>query len=182
MDITSSLNLHCISFSILKVLIPSLNQDDITGARLLKSRSHNKFPSIIITLKTQDLVRSIMSAKKSFNYLTTKNIDLSFLNSELISTLPDRKIFINESLSFNERAKYMSIKDAAKNMGFKYIWYCAGDFLVRWREHMRVFTVRSISDLMAIKLTIGTINSTPDNACSSNQLLHTADSEETDKP
>ena len=166
MDINNKSNLHCISFSILKVLLPSLSQTDITNVRIVKSNNPHttvaRFPSFIISLISHDLVLSIVRAKKSFNYLTTRNIDLSLLNSQVASALPDKKIFVNEVLSTNERVKYISIKDTAKSLGFKFVWYCSGQFLVRWREGMRSFAVESISDLTTIVHSQKTIHPTQD--------------------
>ena len=38
-EINSNLNLRCIAFSILKVLIPSLNKSDISGLRLARPKT-----------------------------------------------------------------------------------------------------------------------------------------------
>ena len=99
-----------------------------------------------------------MCAKKSINYLTTKNINLTSLNSEVASALPDRKIFVNEVLSSTDQARYILIKEAAKNLGFKFVWHCAGKFLVRWKNRLRSHVVRSVSDLHTILKTLEVTN------------------------
>ena len=158
MEINSNLNLHCVAFSILKVLIPSLDKSDINGVRLASPKTFsvtdngtvNKFTSFIITLKNADFVQLIIRAKKSYNYLTTKDIELSFSNSEVASALPNRKIFINEVLSPLHQLQYISIKETAKSLGFKLVWHCNGKFLVRKMNGMRAHVVTSVSDLHAI--------------------------------
>ena len=90
MKINNECNLRCIAHSILITLIPSLNQSDISGVRFDRSKSlHtrdrdplNDFPSFIITLANSDLVKLVISAKKSYYYFTTKDLNPLFLNSE----------------------------------------------------------------------------------------------------
>ena len=96
-----------------------------------------------------------MRAKNSINYLTTKNINLTSLNSEVSSALPDRKIYVNEALSSTDQSRYILIKEAAKNLGFKFVWHCAGKFLVRWENRLRSQIVRSVSDLYTIIKSLG---------------------------
>ena len=120
MKINNTNNLQCIAFSILKTLIPSLNQSDICGVRLAPSRPTIQDPtsdysSFIITLKDSDIVQSVMRAKKTINYFSTKDTDLQFLNSEAAIAMPDRKIFINEVLSTAHRIQYISVKETAKD-------------------------------------------------------------------
>lgn len=161
MTINCEVNLRCISFAILKALLPSLDQSDIIGARLFSNSTVSttdqhpmtKFPSFIITLKHSELVQMIMRAKKSKNYFTTKDLDLLLFNSEVASALPDTKIFVNELLSPVNQLQYISIKETAKSLGFKYVWHCTGRFLVRWKGGMRAHEVKSISDLYSIMQT-----------------------------
>ena len=158
MVINSIMNLECVAFSILKYLLPSLNQSDICGVRFTSRTSSvipdlasvPKYPSFIITLKSSETVNMLMIAKKSCNYFSTKDINLSLLNPEVASALPDKKIFINEVLSPSNQLQYLSVKEAAKSLGFKFVWHSAGRFLARWREGMRVHEVQSVNDLYAI--------------------------------
>ena len=153
MEINNEINLRCISYSILKALLPSLNQSDICGVRFTSSSNITeqlpaiKYPSFIITLAKPELVQLIMRAKKIHNYFSTRDLDISNLNSEIATLLPDRKIFVNETLSPIERLKYITVKETASSLGFKFIWYSSGRFLVRWREGMRAHEVRSETDL-----------------------------------
>ena len=164
MHIHSESNLRCIAFSILVALIPSLNQSDICDVRFAHPKrlrldtqySTPEHPSFIITLKTSNLVQMVMHAKKAHNYFSTKDISLSSLNSEVAIALPDTKIFINEVLSTSDRTRYISVKETAKRLGFKYVWYSNGDFLVRWRDRMRSHKVRTISDLDTILRSLNT--------------------------
>ena len=166
MNLSNDINLNCLAFSILKILLPSLSQTDICGVRLARPRSPTlydpdympDFPSFIVTLINAELVQLIMRAKKQHNYLTTNDINLSHLNPELACSLPNKKIFINEALSPPAQAQYILIKESAKKLGFKYIWHSAGRFLVRLRGGMRAYEVRSTSDLQTIINTQGNLN------------------------
>ena len=183
MKINGEDNLRCIAFSILKTLVPSLTQSDISGVRFVRSKttcSNSQGPlpnhtAFIVILKNPELVQTVMSAKKLFNYLTTKDISLSSLNSEVAIALPDRKIFINEVLSNFERSQYILIKENAKKLGFKYVWYNNGDFLVKWGERTRSHAVKTISDLKTIAQTLGTSThnlKTPTKTYISSQYKH----------
>ena len=156
-------NLDSIAFSILKALIPSLNLSDICRVRFVHPKLNSatgqntttSFPSFIITLKSNDLVQSVMRAKRSYNYFTTKDICLSSLNPEIALALPDTKIFINEVLSSSDHLQYISVKETAKSLGFRFVWHSNGSFLVRWRDKMKSYAVKSISDLNAIHRSLG---------------------------
>ena len=100
-----------------------------------------------------------MRTKKTQNYLLTKDINLSSLNSEVASALPDSKIFINEVLSVPDRNQYTSLKDTAKRLGFEYVWYCTGNFLVRWRNGIKSHAVKLVSDLNYILKSLYNFNS-----------------------
>ena len=132
MKINNITNMHCMSFAILKALFPSLDSNDICGVReacpkpsLIHSENPNnsRFTSMIVRLRSPQLVSMIMSARKSFknNYFSTNNIDLGLLNSELASALPNSRVFVNEVLSTPDRLSYISIKETAKKLGFKYV-------------------------------------------------------------
>ena len=53
---------------------------------------------------------STLTAELSTTNITTKDIELSTLNSEVATALPDRKIFINEVLTSTARNQYIFIK------------------------------------------------------------------------
>ena len=184
MKINNELNMRCIAFSVLKALLPSLNdiREDISETRIAHPKSsylqgidpNDRFTSVIVRLQTPELVQKIMTARKSFkkNYFSTKNLNLSLLNSEIISALPDSRIFVNEVLSTPDRLHYESIKETAINLGFKYVWHSTGKILVRWNAKTRSHLIRSISDLTTItdslgavsfntQMTLSTLNITP---------------------
>ena len=131
MKIHNDINLSCLAFSILKVVLTSLSQSDICGVRLARPKlstihdhdSMTDFPSFIITLINVELVQLIMRAKKQYNYLTTNDINLYNLNPELACSLPNTRIFINEVLSPPDQAQYILIKESDKKLGFRYIWH-----------------------------------------------------------
>ena len=119
------------------------------------------------------MVQLIIRAKKAHNYLTTKDIDLNFLNSEVASFLPDRKIFIYEVLSPLDQLQYITIKETAKSLGFKFVWHCAGRFLVGKMNGLRAHVVTSVSDLHIINQSYGQFTSIPSPPTSSHNNSHT---------
>ena len=126
MPINSETNLRCIAFSILKTLIPSLHQSDSsfpTKSLRTDRELSSECSSFIIALKSPEFIKSVMHAKKSFNYFSTKDINKQYLNSEVAIALPDKKILINEVLTSIERTQFKIIKDTAKKLGFQFVWY-----------------------------------------------------------
>ena len=115
----------------------------------------DKPPSIIVRLVSPELVRNIMNARRSFTYFSTSNVDRSLLPAELAGSLPDCKILVNEVLSPSDFADYLSLKDTAKKLGFKFVWYSNGRILVRWREREKVHPVGTASDLSVIMASLG---------------------------
>ena len=86
-------------------------------------------------------MQSIINAKKAFSYLTTRDIDTTLLSSEIACALPDTNIFVNEVLSTTDHLDYLSLKETAKRMGFKYVWHRSGRFLVEWKEGERCHAI-----------------------------------------
>ena len=137
MQIAEDANCYVLAYAVLKALLPSLHRDDISTVRRVYPRSESapdgsnlapheegiefSFPSLIVRLTSIDLVRRLMNAKRSFNYLNTGDIDHSLLSPDLASTLPYSKIFVNEVLSPSAYANYLPLKDAAKKNGFKFV-------------------------------------------------------------
>ena len=166
MHITDDANCYVLAYSVLKALLPSLNRDDVCAVRRVNHRSRDAlggpssvpfdvsndslFPSLIVRLTSSELVRRIMNARRSFNYLTTADIDRSLLTPDLLATLPNSKILVNEVLSPSEYNNYLSLKEAAKKNGFKYVWHMAGRVLVRRSETERVHVISTVSDLTVI--------------------------------
>ena len=91
-----------------------------------------------------------MNARRSFNYLSTADIDRSLLTPDLLATLPNSKIFVNQVLSTSEYYNYLSLKEAAKKNSFKCVWYKAGRVLVRRSDTKRVHVISAVSDLAVI--------------------------------
>ena len=109
MVINNEINLRCISYCILKALLPSLNQSDICGVRFVSISNITeqlpaiKYPSFIITLIKPELDQLIMRAKKIHNYFSTKDLDISILYSEIATLLPDIKFLsMKHYLSLND--------------------------------------------------------------------------------
>lgn len=157
MPINSDINLRCIAFAILKTINPSLTESDISAIRSFPFKSSHtdrkttsNCSSFIITLKSIEMVKSVMHAKKSFNYFSTKDINKKYLNTEVATALPDKKILINEVLTSTERTQFQIIKSTAKQLGFQFVWYNSGDFLVRWRDKMKTYSVKTETDLHSI--------------------------------
>ena len=186
MKLNDESSMRCISFSILKTLLPSLNSLDICGVRAARpkltpmriTKPDTGYTPIIVRLSSIELAQKIITARKSYNnnYFTTKDLDLTLLNSEIISALPDSRIFINEVLSTTDQSNYLSIKETAKKLGFKYIWHCSGNILVRWNNNMRSHLIRSVSDLSTIMESLGAMGPIPQPPARSTSLIKTTDS------
>ena len=152
--ITDTVNLSSLSFAVLKAILPSLNREDICSCRCIpRSASETRHPSFIVRLVSSDLVNRIMRAKRSINYFSTMDIDRSLLCPEAAAALSHSKILVNEVLPSADYQRYQVVKEAAKKMGFKYVWHSAGDVLVRRGVRDRVHAVRSVSDLSALLAT-----------------------------
>ena len=57
---------------------------------------------------------------------------------------------MNKVLSTTDHLDYLFLKDAAKRIGFKYVWHRSGRFLVIWREGKRPRAIKLHCDLSAI--------------------------------
>ena len=53
------------------------------------------------------------------------------------------------------KKEYLSLKETAKKLGFKYAWHCNGRFLVRWREGERPHVIRTAFDLGSLRASLG---------------------------
>ena len=144
------INLICLS--ILRGIVPSITANEISGTRLIHKRNSNiNYPSIIVQLTSKDRTNDILTYKKDRNYYSTKDIDRSLLNQELLKRLPPTKIIINDVLPSTEYKTYTSLKTIAKNLGFAFVWHSRGKFLVRWSNKDRAHTFQSITDLNTIR-------------------------------
>lgn len=189
MKINNDTNLNCLAYSILRMVLPSFTRTDIIKVRLAQSKASitnnqeigNLSPSFIITLKNSELVQLIMRTKRNLNYLTTRDLDLSSLNSEVATALPDKRIFINEVLSSSDRNIYTAIKETAQRLGFKFIWHSSGDFLVRWGKKSKAHIIRSVTDLNIIYQSLG-YSQYPHDTNINTQQKHNTPAESTSAP
>ena len=141
MPLYNSSSLHRLSFAILKALLLSLERGDIRDVRIVRVGSGGKAlgdsadasPFFIVRLRSPQLANSIISARKSYNhnYFSTSNSDTTFLTPDVAISLPDCKTFVNEVLSTTVQRDYLSLKETAKRLGFRFMWHWAGSFLVR---------------------------------------------------
>ena len=67
-----------------------------------------------------------------------------------ITCTPNTKIILNSVLSSNEYKHYSALKVVARNLGFKYIWYREGRFLVKRKTGDRPHYFTSAAELKAI--------------------------------
>ena len=67
---------------------------------------------------------------------------------------------MNEVLSSTDFTEYLSIKDTAKILEFKFVWYSDGRILVRREERKRVHVIRTAADLEVIMASLGMDNLT----------------------
>ena len=160
MPLYNSSSSHSLSFAILKALLPFLERDDFRAVKIVRSGSGKGLirdsadasSSFIVRLRTPQLAKSVVNVRKSYNhnYFSTRNLDLSILSPEVASSLPECQIFVNEVLSISDQRDYLSLKETAKRLGFKYVWHHAGKFLVRWREGQSAHAIETPADISAI--------------------------------
>ena len=96
----------------------SINADEIVGnciihkrdasSPIMKNSSSNSSvsksfnPFTAVRIESADRVKQILFNKRCRNYYSTKDIDKTILNQDLLSRLPSAKIFINNVFSTNE--------------------------------------------------------------------------------
>ena len=151
MHLSEADNLHSLCFSILRGIVSTLNEQEISSIRMVSQPHTKKFPSIIVRLTTSARAQQILLTRKERNYYSTQDIDRSVLKDDLTSRIPPTKILINDVLSSSEYKKYQTLKPIAKNLGFAFVWHSGGKFLVRWNNNQRAFTFNSITDLNTIR-------------------------------
>ena len=129
--------------------------NDIIDVRLVHTRDENasptsKYPSLILRLKSMNLVQQILLLKRSKSYFSTNDIDHTLLINTAFSNLSPTKIIINTVLSSIEYKHFSSLKVIARNLGFKYVWHKEGRFLVKRMSGDRAHYFTSATELRAI--------------------------------
>ena len=107
--------------------------------------------SLIVRLTSIDRVKQIMRNKRSINYFNTRDLNKSMLEEALVSRMLHTKLFINEALSPSEHKIFKSIKQAGKNLGFRFIWHWGGKFFARWTNGTPEYQIYNPSDLNNIQ-------------------------------
>lgn len=98
-------------------LLPSrrIANDEVASDTAVNIKTVANPPSCIVTLVDHGLVHQVMRAKRLMrnNYLTTRNIKSSFLDSELNAYVPDQKILIKEMLPREQFRLFKELKPMA---------------------------------------------------------------------
>ena len=138
---------------------PSLGRGDIESARALQPQGpirelsgveeeglgyRSSTPSLCIArLTSARLVRKVMRAKRALanHYVSTSTIKPVLLDPDSAACMPNRKIFINETLPSEKFQALKAKRSIAQGLGFKYIWHAGGRFLIRRKggERAHVF-------------------------------------------
>ena len=150
-----------LALAILRGINSNIKVNDIHNTRLVFTRNTNattqpsetssaSFPSIIVRLNSVDLTKKTMLLKKTFNYFSTKDIDTTLLSVSFVSRIPTSKIIINSVLTPAEYKNFSSLKNLAKQLGFKYIWHKDGKFLIKRKNGDRPHYITSETDIRAI--------------------------------
>jgi hypothetical protein len=119
-----------------------------TGANTGPDHRATRLPSILVTLSSSELTRSVLRARNGFTRFNTRDITRKFLDPEV--ELPNSRVFVNEALSRDEHRCFTGLKEIAKGLGFKYFWHRAGLFLARRKSGERVHVIKTAADLGAI--------------------------------
>lgn len=108
-----------------KLVDVNIEEGDISVSHRLhndKSKT-NHFPAIIVKFVRRDLRDELFNAKNRLRNKSTK--DLGFLRH------PQHKIFLNESLTPQNRALFKQCLRAKKDLNFKFIWTKFGKISLR---------------------------------------------------
>ena len=152
--------------AILSTILPTIQKNDITSVRLLRSNgklkagSAGKQPTLVrnawvVQLADSGLVKDVMCAKHKFTRLYTKDIIVTGLRQEVIDNISNSKIFINEMLSKDKLIQFKSLKAVARELKFKYFWHRGGRFLAKFRDGVASQLIKTAADLQTIAMSLG---------------------------
>ena len=146
-----------VAFVVLVALVPSITISDIILARPLSlppapvEQSNQPRSRIAVLLSSASLVGKVLLARSDKVRISTDDLDISLLGSELLKHVRHCKIFVNEALCKERFKLFCSLKSAAKNLGIRYVYHRGGKFMARVRGGDRVHVFESLSDLQVIR-------------------------------
>ena len=152
-------NFEKAAFAVINTVLPSTSINDIVSCRpaVKKDREGNSDnvsfdrPSFLfVKVRSTSLVGDVIRAKKKFNPLHIRDLELSVLGQEDASNTLATNIYINEVLNMESFKSFRSLKAVAKSIGFKYVWHHRGSYLVRWQNGERAHVFTSATDLSVI--------------------------------
>lgn len=171
-------NMKKVVYACLATVLPSLKHDDIVDISPL-SGSLNKIANgnikncgprtlpWLVQLCNENVLDSVLVAKRSFTSLHTRSINVSALDKELADSLVQRKIFINQYLPRDSYKRFRQLKTIAQSLNFKYIWHKQGKFLVKWQDGARTHEFSNAEDLLAISTVYNSGNGNKNNTSQS---------------
>ncbi|KAK2577783.1 hypothetical protein KPH14_011602 [Odynerus spinipes] len=125
----------------------TLENNDVTEIRFLvpqsKARREDAPLPILIKLRSRDLARKLISAKRAKGRLRSSDLQLSS------GVVVDRitSIFVNEALPRDLHQLLKSVKSVARVHAYKYVWHRDGAILLRKSDGAKIERIYSISDL-----------------------------------
>ena len=115
-------NFENVAFAVVSTILPSVTSDDILSCRPATRKDHKGgsrttsldcLTSIFIKLRCPSLVAEIIRAKKKFNLLQTRDLDLSAFDQEGSTKILPSNIYFNEVLSTRKRDR--TVNDGAES-------------------------------------------------------------------
>ena len=173
--------------AILSTILPTIQKNDITSVRLLRSNgkpkagSAGKQPTLVrnawvVQLADSGLIKDVMYAKHKFTRLCTRDINVTGLRQEVIDNISNSKIFINEMLSKDKFIQFKSLKAVARGLKFKYFWHRGGRFLAKFRDGVASQLIKTAADLQAIAMSLGATKQKSSDSINHNGINKSLDS------
>ncbi|CAH0388279.1 unnamed protein product [Bemisia tabaci] len=101
-----------------------IGSNDIEVMHRIPTRTRGAIPSILVKFFDRKARDALLSARKSCKNLKNSDIDSD-------SPDPNRRIYINESMSSYYKQLMWKAKQRAKEKGYEYVWFAGGKLLVR---------------------------------------------------
>lgn len=134
--------------------IPVSHNDIISIHRVPRGQQHdNKPKNIIIKFRTRIIRDNILSACRQKKGLKSDQLGMSGAPVQ---------VYFNEHLTLNNKALFREAKKIANEIGFKYVWIKNGTVLVRERDGLSAFAIRSREDIKRIVISEKKCTENPD--------------------
>lgn len=109
-----------------KLEVPHITSCDVVSVHRLPSKGNN-IPGIIARFASQATKDAWLANKSKLNG-------------------NEPRVYIQENMTRHDRELLRSIKDAAKDKGYRYVWHVNGKILVRKTDGAKAIRVRSTED------------------------------------